>query len=71
MHRSTAATPKARVLPEPVGALATMSRPATASGIDASWMGKGASIPRAERRATRAGATPRSLNEMVTRLQTS
>ena len=40
--RSTIGTPKASVLPEPVGDLASTSRPASTSAMTSSWMGKGA-----------------------------
>ena len=39
--RSISGTPKASVLPEPVGDLASTSRPASTSAMTSSWMGKG------------------------------
>ena len=63
MQRSIAATPKAMVLPEPVGALATTSLPARESGIAASWIGNGAAMPRSVNLATRAGSTPKSAKD--------
>ncbi len=45
-RRAAMARPKARVLPEPVGARPQTSRPARASGSAAAWMGNGASMPR-------------------------
>ena len=41
-----AGTPKASVLPEPVGDLASTSRPASTSAMTSSWMGKGVWTPR-------------------------
>ena len=43
--RSTSGSPKASVLPEPVGDSARMSRPARASGRTRFWMAKGCVIP--------------------------
>ena len=39
--RSTIGRPKAKVLPDPVGAFASTSRPASASGRTSAWIGKG------------------------------
>ena len=39
--RSTSGTPKASVLPEPVGDCTSTSRPASTSGTTSSWTGKG------------------------------
>ena len=43
--RATSGTPKAMVLPEPVGARPHTSRPSSASGMVAAWMSKGCVIP--------------------------
>src|SRR5262245_41914252 len=59
---STTGTPKAMVLPEPVGARPQRSRPGRASGMVAAWIGKAWSIPRAPRLRTIQGGTPRSEN---------
>src|SRR5689334_17743950 len=58
----TSGTPKAMVLPDPVGARPQMSRPARASGMVAAWIGKGASMPRAARLDAMEVGTPRSAN---------
>ncbi len=58
--RSISGSPKASVLPEPVLALPHTSRPAMASGMVSSWMGKGCSMPSAARTSTRSSGTPRS-----------
>ena len=39
--RSMIGTPKASVLPEPVGDLASTSRPASTSAMTSAWMAKG------------------------------
>jgi hypothetical protein len=39
--------PKAAVLPEPVWAMATMSRPARCGGIACAWIGFGVTMPAA------------------------
>ena len=61
--RATSGMPKARVLPEPVGARPQTSRPARASGSVAAWMGKGSVMPRPARRSTSSAGTPRSAKE--------
>ncbi len=52
--------PKASVLPEPVLALPQTSRPARASGMVSSWMGKGVLIPAVSSAATSSSQRPRS-----------
>ena len=39
VRRATSGSPNPRVLPDPVGARPATSRPASASGITAAWMG--------------------------------
>ncbi len=63
--------PKASVLPEPVGALPQMSRPANAAGMVAVWMGSGLVMPNFCRRALISAETPRSVKEVMTKLQSS
>ena len=46
MSRASIGRPKARVLPEPVSARPSMSRPASASGRVRAWIGNGVSMPR-------------------------
>ena len=48
-RRSTIGTPKASVLPEPVGDLVSTSRPASTSATTSCWTAKGSSMPRADR----------------------
>ncbi|CAB4943783.1 unannotated protein [freshwater metagenome] len=57
---STRATPKAIVLPEPVGEATRTSRPARASGSASSWMANGDSMPRSASAVATALDTPRS-----------
>ena len=61
--RATAPIPKARVLPEPVGALPQTSRPARASGMVMAWMGNGSMIDLRSRAATMSEGTPREAKE--------
>ena len=68
--RSTIGMPKARVLPEPVGARPQTSRPARPSAMVSSWIGKGASMPRLEgsrrgRRERRARRTRMTCGEVL------
>ena len=59
--RSTVATsgmPKARVLPEPVGARPQMSRPSSASVMVAAWMAKGSVMPQADSARVMDSGTP-------------
>src|SRR5215212_11196431 len=60
---STIGTPKASVLPEPVGDFASTSRPASTSGTTALWIGKGLSKPRASSAPATAEETPRSAKD--------
>src|SRR5581483_10313928 len=60
--RETSGIPKARVLPEPVGARPQMSRPARAAGIVAAWIGNGSVTPWSARREEMSAETPRSVN---------
>src|SRR5439155_26595789 len=46
MVRSTIGTAKARVLPDPVGDLASTSSPASASGRTSAWIGNGSWMER-------------------------
>src|SRR3712207_2393061 len=63
--RSSIGTPKASVLPEPVGELATTSRPSSTSAVTRDWMANGAVIPRSESARTTARETPRSAKDCV------
>ena len=63
---TTSGMPKARVLPEPVGARPDTSRPSRTSGRVRAWMGKGSLMPRAAREAAMDAGTPRSANDLVT-----
>src|SRR5207237_2693665 len=56
--RSTTGTPKASVLPEPVGDLASTSVPASASGKTRVWILKGARKPAASRASATSTLTP-------------
>src|SRR5689334_5818130 len=58
--RSTIGTANASVLPEPVGDLASTSRPARASGRTSSWIRKGLWIERAASASTTGRDTPSS-----------
>src|ERR1700737_3700203 len=60
--RDTRGIPKARVLPEPVGARPQRSRPARPTGMVAVWMGKGTVMPRRVSRSAMSAGTPRSVN---------
>src|SRR6202158_5825190 len=59
------AIPKAKVLPEPVGARPLTSRPASASGRAAAWMGNGSVMAPRVRTLTRSAGTPRSAKVRV------
>ena len=61
--RSASGTPKARVLPEPVGDCTSTSCPASTSGTTDRWTSKGAVTPRAARARTTASDTPRSAKD--------
>jgi hypothetical protein len=63
--RSTMGTPKASVLPDPVGDRARTSRPASTSATTSCWMAKGVSMPRAASALTTARDTPRSAKDCV------
>src|SRR3954454_23743370 len=54
--------PKASVFPEPVGARPQTSRPASASGMVAAWIGNGSTMPSAASAATRSSGTPSEAN---------
>ncbi len=56
----TIGTPKARVLPVPVRAWPIRSTPASASGRQSVWIGKGCSMPILASEVSVVGATPRS-----------
>src|SRR5579862_6636642 len=58
--RERIAKPNASVLPAPVGALPQTSRPASASGNVAAWIGNGEWIPRCASADASAGGTPRA-----------
>ena len=60
--RAMTGMPKPSVLPEPVGARPVTSRPASASGMTAVWIGNGAVMPAASRRAQRSSGTPSAAN---------
>ena len=53
--RATSGMPKARVLPEPVGARPQTSRPARRSGMVAAWTSNGAVMPRVGERVDEVG----------------
>src|SRR5204862_4795331 len=55
---STIGRPKAMVLPDPVGAFASTSRPARASGRTRAWIRKGSTMPRAASVCSTAALTP-------------
>ncbi len=59
------ASPKASVLPDPVRARPSTSRPASASGRVAAWIGKGSLTPRPVIVSTSAGGSPRASKEGV------
>ncbi len=61
-RRARAGRPKARVLPEPVWARPRTSRPASASGMVAAWMGKGTAMPFSASAAVIFSGSPRSSN---------
>src|SRR3954447_15570908 len=61
--RSSIGTPKARVLPEPVGDLASTSVPARMSPMMSFWMANGSVKPRLARAADTALDTPRSAKD--------
>jgi hypothetical protein len=56
--RSTIGIPKASVLPEPVGDLASTSRPARTSVITSFWIANGRVIPSRARESITARETP-------------
>src|SRR4051794_8746708 len=56
--RPRSGRPKARVLPEPVLALPSTSRPASASSMVSCWIGKGSMMPCSERASTRSEWRP-------------
>ena len=55
----------ASVLPEPVGAFADTSLPASASAMVAAWIGRGTLIPCESRTATMSSGRPRSANDVT------
>ena len=61
--RSTIGSPKARVLPEPVGAFARTSRPANASGRTRVWIRNGSTMPRPASACSTAALTPSARND--------
>ena len=61
--RSAIGTPKARVLPDPVGDLASTSRPASTSPMTERWIANGSVIPSLESAFTTALDTPRSAKD--------
>ncbi|CAM5535352.1 hypothetical protein SVIOM342S_09685 [Streptomyces violaceorubidus] len=63
--RASRASPKASVLPEPVRARPRTSRPASASGRVAAWIGNGRVTPRAVIVSTSTGGSPRPSKEAV------
>ena len=63
---ATIGMPKASVLPDPVGALPQISRPARAAGMVAVWMGSGLVMPSFSKRALMSADTPRSEKEEMT-----
>ena len=65
--RASTPRPKARVLPDPVGALPHTSRPASRLGSVATWIGNGIRMPSRSSTATRAGGTPRAANDWTRR----
>ncbi len=60
--RASRGRPKARVLPEPVSARPSTSRPASASGSARAWMAKGAVMPCSPSAATSGPGRPSSAN---------
>ena len=56
---ATSGSENASVLPEPVRPRPRMSRPASASGSVAAWIGKGVVMPAVGKRATSGAGTPR------------
>ena len=63
--RSTSGTPKASVLPEPVGDWTSRSWPASASRMTISWTGNGSMIERARSASTTDSEVPRSAKEVI------
>ena len=61
--RSIRGTPKASVLPDPVGDLASTSRPASTSATTSSWIGNGLWMPRSASARTTGRDTPRSAKD--------
>src|SRR5829696_1098197 len=61
--RSASGTPKASVLPEPVGDWASTSRPARTSAMTSFWIAKGSRSPRRARAVHTAPETPRSAKD--------
>ena len=60
-RRSMMGSAKASVLPEPVRALAIMSRPASSRAKDCAWMGKSEAMPRLVSAATVSGCSAKAL----------
>ena len=54
--------PKARVFPEPVGALQHMSLPSSALGMASIWTSKGSMMPSLESDSTKLDLIPKSEN---------
>ena len=63
--RSTRGTPKASVLPEPVGDWTSRSWPASASRMTSCWTGKGLVMSRRSSARTTGLEMPRSANEVM------
>jgi hypothetical protein len=61
--RSISGIAKASVLPEPVGDLASTSRPSRTSRTTRRWMANGSVMPRPARAATTGRDTPRSAKD--------
>ncbi len=61
--RSTRGTPKASVLPEPVGDLTSTSCPASTSGTTSRCTGNGVAMPRADSAPATAWEAPRSVKD--------
>lgn len=63
--RSIVGSPKASVLPEPVGALPQISRPSSAGPMVSVWMGNGVVMPDALRAPATSWERPSSMNPPV------
>ena len=61
--RSAIGAPKAIVLPDPVGDMASTSRPARMSAMTSFWMAKGSVMPRSASAPATARDTPRSAKD--------